>query len=55
MTARPPCPACAAPMLLRKQIASNGLTVDEATRLIDGIHRAADKAAAAQVDEPEPF
>ena len=34
---------------------SNGLTVDEATRLIDGIHRAADKAAAAQVDEPEPF
>ena len=24
MTARPPCPACAAPMLLRKQIASNG-------------------------------
>lgn len=34
---------------------SNDLTVEEATRLIDGIHRAADKAAAAQVDEPEPF
>ena len=34
---------------------SADLTVDEATRLIDGIHRAADKAAAAQVDEPEPF
>ena len=32
---------------------SNDLTLDEATRLIDGIHRAADKAAAEAVQAPE--